>query len=112
MLNTWDVKIDTNLSWQYHVNDLSIKLNRTIALSFKMKKYVSLKILRSIYFRTTKLVRLLLESLNAFAESPETLRTRQKLLRNSKILKDITKNRSVMVKGEKVSISLRQNKMI
>ena len=63
-------------------------------------------------FRTTKLVRLLLESLNAFAESPETLRTRQKLLRNSKILKDITKNRSVMVKGEKVSISLRQNKMI
>ena len=22
------VKIDTNLSWQYHVNDLSVKLNR------------------------------------------------------------------------------------
>ena len=34
------VKIDTNLSWQYHVNDLSIKLNRANAL----------KILRYIYF--------------------------------------------------------------
>ena len=29
------VKIDTNLSWQYHVNDLSIKLvNRAKALFF------------------------------------------------------------------------------
>ena len=44
------VKIDTNLSWQYHVSDLSIKLNRADALLFKMRKYVSLKILRSIYF--------------------------------------------------------------
>ena len=45
-----DVKINTNLSWQYHVNDLSIKLNRANALLFKMRKYVSLRILRSIYF--------------------------------------------------------------
>ena len=45
------VKIDINLSWQYHVNDLSIKLNRTAnALVFKTRKYVSLKISRSIYF--------------------------------------------------------------
>ena len=44
------VKIDTNLSWQYHVNDLSIKLNRENALLFKMRKYFSLKILRSVYF--------------------------------------------------------------
>ena len=44
------VKIDANLSWQYHVNDLFIKLNRANALLFKMRKYVSLKILRSIYF--------------------------------------------------------------
>ena len=44
------VKIDTNLSWQYHFNDLSIKLNRANALLFKVRKYVSLKILRSIYF--------------------------------------------------------------
>ena len=44
------VKIDTNLNWKYHVNDLSIKLNRANALLFKMRKYVSLEILRSIYF--------------------------------------------------------------
>ena len=44
------VKIDTNFSCQYHVNDLLIKLNRANALLFKMRKYVSLKILRSIYF--------------------------------------------------------------
>ena len=35
-------------SWQYHVNDLSIELNRTHALFFKMRKLASLKILRSI----------------------------------------------------------------
>ena len=44
------VKIDTNLSWQHHVNNLSVKLNRANALLFKMRKYVSCKILRSIYF--------------------------------------------------------------
>ena len=44
------VQIDANLSWQYHVNDISIKLNRVNALLFKMRKYVSLEILRSIYF--------------------------------------------------------------
>ena len=44
------VKIDTNLPWQHHVNDLSIKLNRANALLFKIRKYVSRKILRSIYF--------------------------------------------------------------
>ena len=43
------VKIDTNPTWKY-VNDLSIKLNRANALLFKMRKYVSLKILRFIYF--------------------------------------------------------------
>ena len=43
------VKIYINLSRQYHVNDLFIKL-RANALLFKMRKYVSLKILRCIYF--------------------------------------------------------------
>ena len=43
------VKIDTNLSWQYHVQDLSAKLNRVNTLLFEMRKYVSCKILRSIY---------------------------------------------------------------
>ena len=46
------VKIDTNLNWEYHVNHLSTKLNRANALLFKMRKYVSLKILRSNYFGT------------------------------------------------------------
>ena len=44
------VKINTNLRWQYHVKKCFIKLNKANALLFKMKKYVSLKILRSIYF--------------------------------------------------------------
>ena len=50
MLNLWVWQIDANLSWQYHVNDLSVKLNRANALLFKMRKYVSCKILKSIYF--------------------------------------------------------------
>ena len=41
------VKIDTNLSWQYHVNDLSTKLNRVNALLFKMRKYVDCMFLSS-----------------------------------------------------------------
>ena len=44
------VKIDTNLTWQHHVHDLSIKLNRANALLFKIRKYVSPKTLGSIYF--------------------------------------------------------------
>ena len=44
------VRIDKNISWQYHVNGLFIKLNRTIALLFKTRKYGCCKILRSIYF--------------------------------------------------------------
>ena len=47
VLKTWVLK---SLTWQYHVNDLSIKLNRTKILLFKMRPYVSYKILRSIYF--------------------------------------------------------------
>ena len=30
-------KTDTSLSWQYHVYDISVKLNRTNALLFKMR---------------------------------------------------------------------------
>ena len=44
------VKINAHLTWQHHVNDLSIKRNRANTLLFKMRKYVSLKILRSNYF--------------------------------------------------------------
>ena len=35
------VKIDANLTWQHHVNGLSIKLNRANALLFKIRKYVN-----------------------------------------------------------------------
>ena len=45
-----DVKIAINLSWQCLVNDLSIKLNRANALLYKIRKYFSLEISRSIYF--------------------------------------------------------------
>ena len=44
------VKIDQHLTWQHHINDLSVKLNRGIALLFKIRKFVNDKILRSIYF--------------------------------------------------------------
>ena len=44
------VKVNTNRSWQYHVNNLSIKLNRANAVLLKMRKYVSFRISRSIYF--------------------------------------------------------------
>ena len=44
------VKIDTNLSWQYHVNHHSINPKKADALLFKMLKYFSFKKLRSIKF--------------------------------------------------------------
>ena len=44
------VKVDVKLTSQYHVSDLSIKLNRANVLLFKIRKYVSLKILSSMYF--------------------------------------------------------------
>ena len=42
------VKIDTSISWQYYVNDLSIKLERANAFLFKMQKHVRFKTLRSV----------------------------------------------------------------
>ena len=45
-----EVKIDANFSWQCQVNNLSVKINRTNALLFKTRKYVSPKILKSIFF--------------------------------------------------------------
>ena len=45
-----DVKTDTNHIWQYHVDDIFVKLNRANALLFKMRKHVSLTILRCINF--------------------------------------------------------------
>ena len=50
MLNYVGVKIDQHLTWQHHINGISVKLNRTNALLFKIRKFVDDKILRSIYF--------------------------------------------------------------
>ena len=36
-------KVNTNLNLQYHLNDVSIKLNRADALVVKMRKYVNLR---------------------------------------------------------------------
>ena len=46
-------KIDENLNWHHHINDLAAaaKLNSANALLFKIKSYVNQKVLRrSIYF--------------------------------------------------------------
>ena len=43
-----EVKIDANLNSKCQVNDLSVKLGRANALLFKIRKYASPKILRSI----------------------------------------------------------------
>ena len=44
------IKIDEKLTWQYHINDFSIRLNRANALLFKVMKFADSNILRSIYF--------------------------------------------------------------
>ena len=35
------VKIDGNLSWKSHIDDLSVKLSRTSALLFKIRNLVN-----------------------------------------------------------------------
>ena len=44
------VKIDENLNWHHHINDLAAKLNKANALLFKIRNYANQKVLRSIYF--------------------------------------------------------------
>ena len=44
------LKIGQHLTWQHHINDLSVKLNRANALLFKIRKFLDDKVLRSIYF--------------------------------------------------------------
>ena len=44
------LKIDENLNWHHHINDLAAKLNRANALLFRIRNYVNQKVLRSIYF--------------------------------------------------------------
>ena len=44
------VKIDENLNWHHHINDLAAKLKTANALLFIIRNYVNQKVLRSIYF--------------------------------------------------------------
>ena len=44
------IKIDENLTWIDHINDIAIKLNRANAILFKVKEFVNTKILKSIYY--------------------------------------------------------------
>ena len=43
-------KIDENLSWKQHINDIAIKLNRANSLLYTIRNYVNKLILRTIYF--------------------------------------------------------------
>ena len=43
------VKNDQHLTWQHHINYVSVKQNRANALLFKIRKFVDNKILRSLY---------------------------------------------------------------
>ena len=44
------VKIDENLTWQQHISDHSVKLNRANAWLFTMRTFVDNNLLRSKYF--------------------------------------------------------------
>ena len=44
------IKIDQNLNWKDHINDIAVKLNRPNALLFKIRNFVSVTILKTIYF--------------------------------------------------------------
>ena len=44
------IKIDQNLNWKDHINDIAVKLNRANALLFKIKNFGNIVILKTIYF--------------------------------------------------------------
>ena len=43
-------KIDQNLNWKDHINDIAVKLNRANALLFKIRNFENIIILKTIYF--------------------------------------------------------------
>ena len=45
-----DIKIDQNLNWKDHTNDIAVKLNRANGLLFKIRNFVNITILKAIYF--------------------------------------------------------------
>ena len=44
------IKIDHNLNWKDHINDIAVKLSRANAVLFKIKNFVNITILKTIYF--------------------------------------------------------------
>ena len=44
------IKIDENLTWIDHINDTAIKLTRANVMLFKVREFVNIKILKSIYY--------------------------------------------------------------
>ena len=44
------IKIDQNLNWNDHIKGTAIKLNRANALLFKMRNFLNITILKTIYF--------------------------------------------------------------
>ena len=44
------ILLDANLSWKYHVNELSKKLSRTIGIFYKSRHFVPLEILQIFYY--------------------------------------------------------------
>ena len=44
------IKVDKQLTWRDHINEVAIKLNRANAILHKVREYVSTGTLRSIYY--------------------------------------------------------------
>ena len=44
------VRIDENLNWKHHVSDTAIKLNRVNALLSRIRNFVNVKTLKTIYY--------------------------------------------------------------
>ena len=80
------VKIDTNLNWEHHVNDLSIKLNRANALLFKMRKFYT-RILIKHFYKTNRYGKY-----SITISAAESWNKIQKQLKNT-LLKDLSPNK-------------------
>ena len=44
------IKIDQILNWKDHINDIAVNLNRANAFLFKIRNFVNIFILKTIYF--------------------------------------------------------------
>ena len=44
-----DIKIDESLTWNEHINDIPIKLNRANAMLYKVREFVKTRVLKLIY---------------------------------------------------------------